>query len=436
LAASASATVSYPEASLRIGRKQLPSRWLLESASHHERATVDAEAFGAIRARPWLVRQISMSARLASGLPFLTDTEFDLADIRHGAGIGAVAGRNTSFAAGLELARGRRSSQLTRYDGVAGTAGREMFPDRVSPTRLERWARCPFQYFAGDVLRVAEFDEPEEVRVLSALDRGTIIHDALDAFYRESADRPAGPWTDHERARLSDLALARCSSFEQLGRTGHGALWNIERARILSDLADFLDADEARSAELGTRFYAGELAFGDAGGGLPAASIELPDGRAVEFRGRIDRVDRIGDTDEYWVYDYKTGSSYGMNRLDADPLLGGQRLQLPIYGEAVRAALGAKGVRAGYWFVSATQGFRLREVPLDEATRSQLRATLATIREGIAAGMFVAHPGSGNGNCTYCPYDSLCVTDRERSFRRKSDDDAMAPYLALSEPPA
>jgi RecB family exonuclease len=155
----------------------------------------------------------------------------------------------------------------------------------------------------------------------------------------------------------------------------------------------------------------------------------------LTFRGRIDRVDRVGDTDAYWVYDYKTGSAYGMERLEADPLLGGQRLQLPIYGEAVRAGLGATEVRAGYWFVSANQGFRLRDVPVDESTRSMLRSTLATIRDGIAGGVFAANSGSGSRNCTYCAYDSLCLAERERAFQRKSQDEAMAPYRALTEPP-
>jgi hypothetical protein len=123
-----------------------------------------------------------------------------------------------------------------------------------------------------------------------------------------------------------------------------------------------------------------------------------------------------------------------MERLDADPLLGGQRLQLPIYGEAVRAGLGAAEVHAGYWFVSANQGFRLREVPIDETTRQGLRSTLATIRDGIANGVFAANPGSSSRNCTYCAYDSLCLAERERAFQRKSHDEAASPYRALTEP--
>jgi RecB family exonuclease len=429
LASAPEATISFAEANLRTGRKQLPSRWLLESASRHEGAPVDADAFARIRQRPWLIRQVSATSRLAGRLPLLTESEFRTAACR-AAGLEAVASIEPRLRAGVELVRARRSAQFTRFDGHAGAGNGGLLPVRTSPTRLERWARCPFQHFAGDVLRVAEFEEPEEIQALSPLDRGTIIHDALDAFYRETAGRAPGPWTDGERARLTSIALEECARFEALGRTGHGALWTIERTKILADLVDFLDSDAERSLELGTRFHAAELEFGEGPGSLPAVAFDLPAGR-VEFRGRIDRVDREAGSDRYWVYDYKTGSAHGASRLDSDPLLGGERLQLPIYADAVRGGMAASDVRAGYWYVSNSESFRLREVPLHGVLGGQLEQTLATIAEGVASGQFVAHPGSNNSNCSYCPYDSLCAADRERAYRRKAEDPDLRAFVEL-----
>jgi RecB family exonuclease len=431
LASAPQATISFAEANLRTGRKQLPSRWLLESASRHEGSPIDADAFARIRQRPWLIRQVSATSRLAGSLPYLTESEFRTAACRT-AGLAAVASVTPRLRAGIELVRARRSSRFTRFDGNAGTGQAGLLPARTSPTRLERWARCPFQHFAGDVLRVAEFEEPEEIQALSPLDRGAIIHDALDAFYRETVDRPPGPWSAGERARLTAIALEECARVEALGRTGHGALWTIERTKILADLIDFLDSDAERSLELGTRFHAGELEFGEGPGSLPAVVFDLTPGR-LEFRGRIDRVDREQGSDRYWVYDYKTGSAHGATRLDSDPLLGGERLQLPIYAEAVRSGMGATEVRAGYWYVSNTESFRLREVPLRQVLAGQLQQTLATIAAGVAGGQFVARPGSNNTNCGYCPYDTLCAADRERAYGRKAEDPALRPFVELKE---
>lgn len=432
LAGAPRSTLSYPEANLRMGRKQLPSRWLLESASAHEGQLVDAETFKRLRDRPWLVREVSMTARLVSGLPLLTESEYRLAAIRRDRSPDVVARRTPILAGAIELVRARRSARFTRFDGFAGPAAAPGAPARVSPTRFERWARCPFQHFAGDVLRIAEFDEPEEVEVLSALDRGSIIHDVLDRFYTEAAGRAPGAWTATERLRLSALAEEECDRYEAMGRTGHGALWNMEKARILSDLAEFLDTDEARAAEVGTRFHASEVEFGGTENSLPPVVINTPGGVNLEFRGRIDRVD-AGPSGDYWVYDYKTGSTYGLERLQADPLLGGRRLQLPVYARAVREGMGATGVRAAYWFVSNVQAPQFYEVPVDDATMQRLEAVVGMVSDGIAGGMFVPHPGRDKGNCQFCPYDSLCVADRERAFGRKASDERVHGYIALTE---
>src|SRR5690606_32917762 len=139
-------------------------------------------------------------------------------------------------------------------------------PPLVSPTRLETWALCPFRYFLGDVLRVAEIEEPGEILVLSPVDRGQILHDALDQFFTEAGDRDRyDSWTPADRARMQEIGIATCERYEAMGRAGKPSLWAIERARILSELSEFLDAEEARRRELGTRFYAGEVAFGGTG---------------------------------------------------------------------------------------------------------------------------------------------------------------------------
>ena len=53
---------------------------------------------------------------------------------------------------------------------------------------------------------------------------------------------------------------------------------------------------------------AAELAFGFPGAELGTVALDLPDGRAVRFRGFADRVD-VADDGTLHVLDYKTGKA-------------------------------------------------------------------------------------------------------------------------------
>jgi ATP-dependent helicase/DNAse subunit B len=360
-------------------------------------------------------------------MPHNDDSEFELAAMRRS---GRDAARRPQVRGGMDVVGQRNSSPFTRHDGNVHAPDVTRGDGITSPTRLETYARCPSRYFLGSVLRVAEFEEPEEVRALSALDRGSIIHDTLEQFYRETAGRDPGPWSDTDRQRLTAIALEHCGRYEQLGRTGGRALWNIERSRLVAELVDYLDADALRSQQFGTRFLSAEVAFGEGDESWPPVEIPLGSG-SVRFRGRIDRVDE-GPGGTYWVYDYKTGSAYGLTRLDDDPLDSGKRLQLPVYAEAVRGALGATDVRAGYWMVSDANGFGVKELPAGQETRAALVYSLQHIADGIEGGVFIANPGRGNENCTFCPYTAICPSERSRMYVRKIADPAAAPYAALT----
>ena len=81
----------------------------------------------------------------------------------------------------------RASSDFTEFDGnLSARVGSEVFPlpgigDRaLSPSRLETWATCGFQYFLNYVLEVSDRDDPERTDEISAPDRGSLIHSTLE----------------------------------------------------------------------------------------------------------------------------------------------------------------------------------------------------------------------------------------------------------------
>ena len=75
----------------------------------------------------------------------------------------------------------------------------------ISPTTLEAYGRCPFQYFARRVLRLERLERPEEAAPVQALEWGRICHEILQRFYQDAARA----WGDDWSAWLDSAAALR-----------------------------------------------------------------------------------------------------------------------------------------------------------------------------------------------------------------------------------
>lgn len=430
---------SYPRGDGRSGRSRLPSRWLLDMAREQLGEHLASTKLAALR-HPLVLSYESYidGVRRAPTLLNLADYDLRSLDRTHSDGADIASHHavtaDVALAAGIELLRARASSAFTRFDGAVGALAPSFRrTDVVSPSRLERWATCPMRYFLGDVLRLAEIERPEDIMSLSAIDRGSLVHQILEDFLREVI---AGLPHEDDAYRLIDIALDVCSDYEARGLTGRPVLWEAEKNDIAVLLSEFL----ARHREL--RSFArpthAEFSFGfddDAA----AAVLTLPGGRELRFRGRIDRVDRRADGSAL-VLDYKTGRPSGHD-YESDPFDAGRRLQLPVYAAAARQHLGAGGVQALYWYIGAAdplKGLLVTDGVLDSAG-----ATVANIVEGIEAGVFpaVAQRWSTFRNtyeeCSYCEFDRLCPRDRGVMWTAKSavPDSPVEVFLRLGASP-
>ena len=239
---------------------------------------------------------------------------------------------------------------------------------------------------------------------------------------------------------MTAIAEALCADYERKGLTGRPLFWRRDRARILRDLDRILVVDSDHRAAYRTTPLAAELAFGLPGSGLEPVPMPLGDGRVVRFRGKADRVDEADDGTLH-VVDYKTGKFRREDRLrQDDPLLGGRRLQLPVYGLAARSFRGRPDapVKAEYWFVSAGAGDERMGYAVDDVVLDRMGTTLAAVVDGIARGVFPNHPTAGStspwNECWFCDPDNLGVTDLRRAWERKRGDPALAGYAGLAEP--
>ena len=250
---------------------------------------------------------------------------------------------------------------------------------------LRDQARCPFRAWAVHRLGLRETREPQNYP--DALERGTLIHDALFALY-----------ADGEPPTSTRIEAAASAALDRHLRQAPEAYRRHERIRIQALLQAWTHFDAARpdfsivGLERKTQLV------------LPGLELTL----------RIDRIDRDTETGMQLVIDYKTGS------VTANPLLA-ERLtepQLPMYAltdTRVRAILYAqigsdsvtlKGLASEEIQLGRTRVRKLASAEWDALTaqwRTQIESLAKEFQDGYAA----VQPSSPSV-CNHCHLPSFC----------------------------
>lgn len=481
--------LTYPRLEMVTARERLPSSFLLATVEALTGERADFAALERFRGH----ERIPLS-RIASEEPgdALDEVEFYLSralgDLKVGKPRSILHMRDASptLARALKLEAERWGKRVfTCYDGfLCNKEARKELKEcysiidkEVSPTRLETYATCPYQYLLGNIMNLESFIEPERAHELSALDRGAIVHDILYKFLTELAgegggeekdgsagkdgavrgehdtaargkgkvgskgpDRSAGQGViikEKDRRLLHGIARREFQDFAAHGLTGFPALWTLEQERMLEWLDAFFD-EELESGEWRPTYF--EVRYGMKPRGPLESHIStdepvpLPFGRRkVLLRGKIDRVDISDDGKRARVVDYKTGKA----RHKANDLAGGTSLQLPLYLHAVARLLQAyhKGIvpyHAEYYHLKEKTKAK-RHIRFDggalSTKRAELENILSTISDYVEAGYFFAVPGN---QCEFCDFLSICGATRDTVFDLKSDDPAIKKYLEMT----
>lgn len=444
----------FPRGDLRQSSERVPSRWVVDIAVAISGIPFSGEALLSAQ-HPWLIHVASYDQGLRTQAFPATAREYRLralmvtarnpaepaVDALRALGDPVLDAAATSVAA-------RRSPVFTRFDGnLAGLSIPSPVDRPTSATRLELWARCPFAYLVSNLLGIDEVQDPEDRLYISPLDRGSLVHEALDRFVKEVLARPVhqqpGPgesWTPEDKERLVEIAEQCCDYYERRGLVGRPIFWHRDRVNIITDLEHWVAQDNRRRAEGLLRPEATELEFGLGDARLGPVELALSDGRSVRFRGKVDRVD-VAQDQSLRVIDYKTGSadSYvGLNEENPDDQ--GTRLQLPVYGLAARSFHDAAeaSVRAEYWFITTRGGFRRVGFFITEDVLRRVSATVNEMVHGIDSGVFPSYPRASSttprvspDHCGFCDPDGLGVADLRRQLERKRSDPALKRFFAL-----
>ena len=271
-----------------------------------------------------------------------------------------------------------------------------------SATRMEKAISCPRKFVLQDLMEINEEDPAALSRFgqkwLDSLSRGNLVHEVLDAYFRQTLPRLEQP----DEELLKQLVDEKIDTYKKLvpmpdNLTDVTAEIAAIR-KIVSQVAGRHAADTARKT-VGTEISFGEdepvlLSFGPF---------------TIRLRGRIDRVDQVADG--YEVIDYKTGNPYYFRRDFAD------KLQYYLYTLAwEKLHPDQKIVRASYDLLDGPGGAEQVVVEMTDDLRTQMYDRITTLldllsrpEDAIIPAYLTQTPDGVARECSeYCIFHDLC----------------------------
>lgn len=198
---------------------------------------------------------------------------------------------------------------------------------RVSASRLESFFSCPYRHYFSYILGLRKRREAKP----EPADFGTLIHAVLEKFF---ALYKRGGVNDGNLGRVTqrcfDESVAENDTVKTVAdEPSVGRI--LERIRAEASAACRALYAAAQRSEYRPEYM--EVYIG--GKEIPALEVDCGDGSRAELRGKIDRVDRLGD--KFYIVDYK---SYASASFSFGDIYCGTKIQLYLYMEAIAECKG------------------------------------------------------------------------------------------------
>ena len=298
-----------------------------------------------------------------------------------------------------------RSGFAVDVDGLTMDEGRaerwaEEFDRRFwSATTLEIAYECPRRFTLSEQMGVHE-ERPRPLEQfaqswLGAADRGNIIHEVLENYFRQTAPR-----VEHADEELLRALVERCVEQYRAKIPVPSNLSDIS-GEADSILSVAVEEANAHARDPDRRTMGTEVAFGS------DEPVELAFGpHTIRLKGRIDRVDRVGGG--YEVIDYKSGRPHSFRR-DFDA-----KLQYYLYTLAWEKLHPDMPVRrASYHLVDGIGGVEQLSVEMTDAVREDMYQRLTGLLDLLAdpaRALMTRQQVWGEAvQChDHCPFSAIC----------------------------
>lgn len=268
----------------------------------------------------------------------------------------------------------RQSPAYSAYTGdLRPETATSLMPNRLSPSALEDFGKCPLSFLLARLLRVAAADdEPREVDAATA---GQWAHRALEIMVEDGR-----PLTTQAVRAAVEAAVRDLPAPPSVPR--FFVQYQVDRL----------------SAEL----YEALLRDGWEPGQAADVEMNLTWDRLWPMAGRVDRVDQVPGGGLRLI-DYKTG--HLANPAKPTPA----NLQLLLYQDALYRRYRIP-VTAELYGVSQQAQYARRQVTQEEADvlRSRVDEILAGMKERMDEGHFRPLPDSRSDACRVCAFKPVC----------------------------
>jgi ATP-dependent helicase/nuclease subunit B len=306
----------------------------------------------------------------------------------------------------------RESPELGPFDGIVGTQAPAPSKDldrSFSPTALERYATCPFQYFGEKVLRLEPVRRLQHDQ-LPALMLGTLLHESLRLTYERLVQLqwPEGSLDEVRVQSTVNQAVVDAFAAHAASRgTGHALLWTLAREQVTELVAAAVSSDEAEYQTTGFR----PVAFETAAQGIVQLEPNAPS-VFLKIHGTLDRVDYRAEPPALRIVDYKFKQGNEITVADRNLALSAVRafrLQPPLYACMTLPSLPAP-TDVQLLFLAPQWPQPISRSTFEAGlwtghTGDMMRQTLSTLLQGIARREFFILP---DGYCDYCEFSGAC----------------------------
>lgn len=265
---------------------------------------------------------------------------------------------------------------------------------------IDLLAKCPFKFFVTKVLKSSEIVESDNIDLIAAMERGSIIHAALEKVGLDKFDLDnVSMFVNEKIAELVKESVLPNSSSAMVNK--------IE----VTDLIETCLELHQQKLNLGSKVYLVEEKV--------AGEIETENGN-IKFVGKVDRID-INADGTFSIVDYKTGAL--QQKYDFFDF--GNRLQLGVYALLLEEKLNTETLE--YWYLRKNPDKIIESVQFNEENIEYIKRMVDAITSVMTNGVVAPRTYSFSqdllktkiadikeiDNCSNCEVKNICYKEHQ-----------------------
>ncbi len=303
-----------------------------------------------------------------------------------------------------------------------------------SPSTLQRYATCPYQFFLAAIQGLERRKEALAIEQMDPLTRGAILHRVQAELLRELREKKQLPISPVNVTHALDALDKIVQRVEQEYREklfpAIPRVWSDEIERLRSDLRLWTKRmAENPSDWLPAHF---ELSFGIADGVQrdPASVNDVAFvAGGFKLRGIVDLIEEHPMDGNLRVTDYKSGEARTVGPFEVG---GGEVLQPVLYSLAVESLMEKPVTQGRLYYCTTAGGFAERIVSMGAQARQSAEEVLKVIESAVEQPFFP--PAPREKACAWCDFQAVCGPYEEIRVTRK-DQKSLSELARLRELP-